>query len=570
MRQNIEQKIKNSLKAASDKVGIIDPEINLEHPDDINHGDFSSNIALVYSKIVKSSPKALAENIMVELKKNLPAEVCVVEIAGPGFINFKIVDSYFSKEVLKIDGDFGKGNCDKGKKVMVEYTDPNPFKIFHIGHLMSNTIGESISRFIEFSGAEVIRANYYGDVGLHVAKTMWALLQNKEKFPSEKILLVSRIEFLGEMYVLGANSYENESVKKEIVEINKKIFEKSDPEINSFYDLGKSWSLEYFETIYRKLGTSFDEYFPESEVALDGVKIVKEFIKKGVFEESQGAIVFPGEKHGLHTRVFINSEGLPTYEAKELGLTKKKFDLHPDLRESVVITANEQSDYFKVLIKTVECLYPNIASRMKHLSHGLLRPTSGKMSSRKGNIVSAENLIKEFESLVMGKMKDREWKENEKEVVAEIVAMAALKYVVLRQAIGGDITYDPDKTVSFEGDSGPYLQYACVRAEAVIRKALEADISTKIKNMPEKVELLERMLVRFPEVIERSRLEYAPHHTVTYLVELSSAFNSYYATNKIIDETDPFSPYRVALTKAFVHVLTNGLWVLGIKVPEKM
>jgi arginyl-tRNA synthetase len=569
VKQTIEEKLVASLRTAAEKVGITDPEVHLEHPDDISHGDYATNLALAYSKILKTNPKALAEKILEEFKKDLPAEVESASIAGPGFINIKIRDSFFVENILAIDGDYGKGNQDKGKKVMVEYTDPNPFKIFHIGHLMANTIGESLSRVVEFSGAKVIRANYFGDVGLHVAKTMWGILQNKNDFPKESESLVSRIEFLGKMYVLGSNA-EGEVAIKEITEINKKIFEKSDAEINKFYDLGRKWSLEYFETIYKKLGTKFDEYFPESSVAGDGIKIVQEFLKKGIFEISEGAIIFPGEKYGVHTRVFINSQGLPTYEAKELGLTKKKFELYPDLSESVVVTANEQSDYFKVLLKAIGAMYPDIASKMKHLSHGILRPTSGKMSSRKGNIVSAEELLNEFQTLVLEKMKDREWKGNEKETVAEMVAIAALKYVVLRQAIGGDIIYDKEKIVSFEGDSGPYLQYATVRAEAVVKKAHEAGISEKISSKPEQVALLERMLARFPETITRAHLEYAPHHIVTYLVELSSAFNSYYAVNKIIDEKDPLSPYRVALTKAFVSVMKSGLWVLGIKVPERM
>ncbi len=569
MKHTIKEKLILSLRTAAEKAGITDPKVHLEHPEDIFHGDYATNLALAYSKALKTSPKILAEKILEEFKKDLPNEVESTSIAGPGFINIKLKDSVFIENVLTIGSDYGKGNQDMGRKVMVEYTDPNPFKIFHIGHLMANAIGESLSRIIEFSGAKVIRANYFGDVGLHVAKTMWGILNTKADFPDESEPLVSRIEFLGKMYVTGSNA-EGEKEIKEIAAINKKIFEKSDAEINEFYDLGRKWSLEYFETIYKKLGTKFDEYFPESSVAGDGVKIVQEFLKKGIFETSEGATIFPGEKYGVHTRVFINSQGLPTYEAKELGLTKKKFELYPDLSESVVVTANEQSDYFKVLIRAIGAIYPEIASKMKHLSHGILRPSTGKMSSRKGNVVSAEELLNEFQTLVLEKMKDREWKGNEKEMVAEMVAIAALKYVVLRQAIGGDIIYDKEKIVSFEGDSGPYLQYAAVRAEAVVRKAHDVGISEKVSSKPTEATLLERMLARFPETIERSRIEYAPHHIVTYLIELSSAFNSYYAVNKIIDEKDSLSSYRVALTKAFVSVMKNGLWVLGIKVPERM
>ncbi|HEY4478546.1 MAG TPA: arginine--tRNA ligase, partial [Candidatus Paceibacterota bacterium] len=279
---------------------------------------------------------------------------------------------------------------------------------------------------------------------------------------------------------------------------------------------------------------------------------------------------FHGDKYGEHTRVFINSQGLPTYEAKEIGLIKNKFKKYPNLNESIVVTANEQSDYFKVIIASLKVMYPDIAVKMKHISHGILRPSSGKMSSRKGNVVSADDLISEFEVLVKEKIKDREFNKDEYNEVLNDVSISALKYTILHQAIGGDIIYDPKKAVSFEGDSGPYLQYATVRANAVIVKARENNISEKVETLPEKVDLLERLLIRFPEIIERSRLEYAPHYIVTYLIELSSAFNSYYANNQIIDKNNSLSPYRIALTKVFVQVMKSGLWILGIKVPGRM
>jgi len=558
---NMRDKIKISLIEILEKLGIENPKIELEHPEDILHGDFSTNIALVYAKELKINPKVLAEKIINSIGDIENIER--IEIAGIGFINFRIKDSYFFNNILKIKESYGKNNLDKNKEIMVEYTDPNPFKVFHIGHLMANTIGESLSRIVEFSGAEVIRACYQGDVGLHVAKTIWAILDNTEN----KI----DIKYLGKMYVLGNEKYEiDENVKKEIIEINKKIFEKSDEKINKIYKEGRDLSLEYFDTIYRRLGTKFDEFFFESEVAEDGLKIVKEFLKKGIFEESDGAIIFHGDKYGEHTRVFINSQGLPTYEAKEIGLIKNKFKKYPNLNESIVVTANEQSDYFKVIIASLKVMYPDIAVKMKHISHGILRPSSGKMSSRKGNVVSADDLISEFEVLVKEKIKDREFNKDEYNEVLNDVSISALKYTILHQAIGGDIIYDPKKAVSFEGDSGPYLQYATVRANAVIVKARENNISEKVETLPEKVDLLERLLIRFPEIIERSRLEYAPHYIVTYLIELSSAFNSYYANNQIIDKNNSLSPYRIALTKVFVQVMKSGLWILGIKVPGRM
>jgi arginyl-tRNA synthetase len=552
-----------ALEKASINVGIVQPIVKLTHPEDVTFGDFSSSIAMVHAKTLNMSPKDLAEKIVEKLNSDLPSIVESVSVAGPGFINFKIKDELFAKQIVNISKDlenYGKISKDVGKQVMVEYTDPNPFKVFHIGHLMANTIGETLSRIVEFSGAKVIRACYQGDVGLHVAKTIWAI-KNDGKY-------IDSIEYLGSMYALGSAKFdEDEAIKAEIVDINKKIFNRSDTEINKIYDAGRKFSLEYFDGIYAKLGTKFNHFFFESELANDGVAIVNEFLKKNIFEKSDGAIVFPGEKYGVHTRVFINSQGLPTYEAKELGLTKKKFEMYPNLSESIVVTANEQDAYFQVLIKCISTIFPDIGLRMKHLSHGILRPSTGKMSSRKGNVVSADELIGEFESLVTEKTKDRDFTDTEKNIINNQVAIAGLKYTILRQAIGGDIIYDPKKAVSFEGDSGPYLQYATVRAKAILTKA--GDIQS-VDILPNNVSLLEKLLVRFPEVIERARNEYAPHHIITYLTELSSAFNSYYANNQIIDSKDVMSPYRICLTRVFVQTMSNGLWVLGIQVPERM
>ncbi len=568
-------KLIKTIVIALEKQGVANPIVNLEHPEDNAFGDFSSSVALAYSKQLKISPKELAGEIIEDLKSQNIDEVKSIEIAGPGFINFKLKDSYFTSEIVnfsKKGENVGKISADNGKKIMVEYTDPNPFKIFHIGHLMANTVGESLSRIVEFSGAEVIRACYQGDVGLHVAKTLWATLNDRgNSKKSDEDLKEITVKYLGDMYVIGNNKYEtDEKIKQEIIEINKKVFDKSDKEINEVYDLGRKLSLEYFDEIYKKLGTKFDQFYFESEVASDGIKVVKEFLAKGIFENSEGAIVFPGEKYGEHTRVFINSQGLPTYEAKEIGLTKKKFEQHSDLSESIVITANEQNAYFKVILAALNVMYPDIALKTKHISHGLLRPSSGKMSSRKGNIVSAEVLIEEFESLVEEKLKDRKFDKSEHDDVRKEVAIAALKFTILRQAIGGDIIYDPTKAISFEGDSGPYLQYATVRANAVLEKAKLAGISESIKDMPENVDFLEKMLIRFPEVIERARKEYSPHYIVTYLTDLASAFNSYYANNQLINIEDSLSPYRIVVTKVFSQIMKKGLWILGISVPKRM
>jgi len=585
--------------------------VKLEYPENPEHGDFSTNMAMVHAKESQMSPKALAEKIITEFKKRSPEYVRDVTIAGPGFINFFIEDEYFAKEIIEAskNSEFGIQTRDPSRKVMVEYTDPNPFKVFHIGHLMANAIGESIARLVEYSGAKVVRANWQGDVGPHVAKAVYGALESqKSKVKSQKSNTKETEhgtqnaerpeEFWGRAYVIGAEAYENDpEAKKEIEAINKKIYDRSDPTITALYDKGRAESLEAFEQIYKRLGTKFDEYFFESLEGRVGQGIVEEYLAQGIFERSEGAVVWKGESAGLHTRVFINSQGLPTYEAKELGLNREKFELHPDLTQSIIVTANEQNDYFRVVLKVMELIFPEIARRTKHISHGLLRFATGKMASRKGNVISAEQLISDIRKLVEVKIADRGFKPGEAEEIADIIAIGAIKYTILRSSIGSDIIFDSSASISFEGDSGPYLQYAVVRAKSVIKRAEEEEIigpasaseslssaagpqrSSKSDSsaeagiglsFPEKVTLLEKLLTRFPDILARAAQECAPQIVANYLIALAGAFNSFYASQVIIDEKDPLSPYYVALTQAFKTVMTNGLWVLGIKVPGRM
>ena len=551
-------------------LGIDPASIKLEYPENPDHGDYATSVALANAKKQGMNPRALAEKIVVELEKNKPHFVESLSIAGPGFINIKIKDVVFANKVVEISKGvekYGYSTVDSGKEIMVEYTDPNPFKVFHIGHLMSNAIGESISRLVQASGAQVVRANWQGDVGPHVAKAIWGALNSKEV----KTDFASPEAFWGHAYAFGSKEYDaNEQIKKDIDAINKKIYDRSYSVINDLYDVGRQESLDAFEVIYKRLGTSFNNYFFEGIEGRNGEAVVRKHLDDGIFTKSEGAIIFKGEDHGLHTRVFITSHGLPTYETKEIGLNVEKFKLYPNLAESIIITANEQSDYFRVLLKVFGLILPTIASKTRHISHGLMRFASGKMSSRKGNIISGETLINDIKQLVLEKIAGRDFSEVEKDATADIIAIGAIKYTILRQAIGGDVIFDSSASISFEGDSGPYLQYSAVRARSIVTKAEQEKIdSTKI-SIPQAVSPIEKLISKFPEIVERARVEYSPQDVAGSLIALASAFNSYYASNMIVDSKDPESPYRVALTKAFLTTMTNGLWILGIKIPEKM
>lgn len=514
------EKLKNSIEE------ILGREVTLVHPKDLKNGD--------YSLIVDTET---AEEDFQKLESSKLEYVERIEFVKPRFINIYLSKDFFKKslgEIIEKGGSFGRGEHAKGFKVMVEHTALNPFKQFHIGHMMPNVIGSTISRIFEWNGAEVKQVNYQGDKGMHVAEAVWAVLNGK-----------AELEPIGNAYVVGNKAYQEDgAAKKEIEEINKKLYDNSDSSVTKTYEEGRKKSLEYFENIYQKLGSKFDYYFFESETAPIGKEIVNENIGK-VFEESEGAVVFKGS----HTRVFINSKGIPTYEAKDLGNAKNKYDKYPyDL--SVVVTGNEIKEYFHVVLEAMSKVLPELAQKTKHLSHGMLRLPTGKMSSRTGDVITAESLIEQVKERVKGD---------------ERVAIGAIKYMILRQSIGGDIVFDIEKSVSTEGDSGVYLQYAYARAGSVLEKTGNLGILSYPTTDNQQPTTIERLLYRFPEIVKRAGKDYAPNYITTYLTELAGSFNSFYAQEQILGDD-----YRLAITSAFRTVMGNGLNLLGIPAPEKM
>lgn len=526
----------------------------VERPGEMEHGDFATNAALAAAKVLKKSPKEVAEQLKEKLA-SIP-NIEKVEVAGAGFINFFLTREAIAKEVEEAAtaAEWGGNDLYKGKKVMVEYTDPNPFKEFHIGHLMSNAIGESVARVLEAAGAEVTRANYQGDVGLHVAKAIWGKQQKPDMA-------------WGVAYAYGSTEYdkENKENKEAIDDINKKVYE-NDSSIAGLYEEGRNYSLEEFEKIYAVLGTKFDKYFFESESWQVGLELVKKNIGK-VFEESEGAVVYKGEQDGLHTRVFLTKAGLTTYEAKDLGLfLLKQKSGNYDL--SITVTASEQKEYFKVVLAAAKHIaeIQDIANKTTHVTHGMMRFAEGKMSSRTGNVITGESLLTDLQAEAKEKMQGRELADTNK--VASQVAVGAIKYTVLKQGSGKDIIFDPEKSLSIEGDSGPYLQYAHTRALSLLKAAKGAGVEGSADGKPEHAHALERLLVHYPDVVAYAAEELEPHYVTTYLTELAAAFNNWYASGKIIGSEQ--EKYGILLAQAVEQTLAKGLSVLGIPAPEQM
>ncbi len=487
-----------------------------------------------------------------------------IEVAGPGFLNFYLRRDFFGEKITaaRTNGEtWGQNKSLIHEEVLVEYTSPNLFKPLHIGNLVGNIIGESVTRLFEYNGATVKRLNYPSDIGLTVAKAVWGLKKTAGD-PTD-------INALGEAYKVGNDAYEQDEIAKaEIVRVNESLYAEDDSELVALREQGIATSKTKLNAICKRLGTTFDAEIFESEAGPTGVEIVKKNVSK-VFDESDGAIVYRGEKAGLHTRVFLNSKGLPTYEAKDLGNFVKKQSLFPNWTTSIVVTGNEQTEYFKVLYAAIREVFIDVAEKkLEHIPTGFLTLTTGKMSSRKGNVLTGESLLAEMEE--SAREKAAESRTDNLEELTEQVAVAALKYQILKQAVGTNIVFDKERALSFEGDSGPYLQYTHARIMSVLKKAAEAGVEPSTELPPPTPYAVEKLIYQFPEVIATALRERAPHHVTGYLTELASVFNSFYATETIADPSDKFAPYKAAVADAVRLTLKNGLFVLGIRAPERM
>lgn len=560
------ERIRSVIGAELAKLGAGDVEFAVEWPAELAHGDFATNAAMAASKALGKPPREIAEALVSVLREALGADATRVEVAGPGFVNVTLSGDAVAQELekaIEAGETWGRNDTQKGKRVMIEYGNPNPFKEMHIGHLVSAVTGESLARLIEASGATTLRDTFGGDVGPQVAKSLWALRK-------DGITDVASAGEIGKAYAHGANAYEeSEKAKAEIDALNTKIYEivdtqeetaslsENDRTLLYLWQKGREVSMEEFERLFHILGTRHDYTFFDSDTTRPGIRVVRDALARGIFEESEGAVVYKGEKKGLFTLVFITSHGNPTYETKDIGLAFLKEE-RAETDQIIIVTGSEQVGHFKVMLAALEEIAPALAAKTSHVAHGLLQLTTGKkMSSRKGCAIMAADFISNLVETVIGR--------NPDPLVAEQVAVGALKYMILRSALGGNIVFDPDKSLSLDGDSGPYLQYAYVRATSILANADET--SGTVKALAEAYDIA-RLITRFPEVVKKAQTLEAPHVVAQYLTQLAGEWNSFYAKERILGGAH--EAYKLSLVRAFANTMKNGLWLLGIPAPERM
>lgn len=559
--------IKEQLHNALKELGVSVSDVVLQPPSHAGHGDYATNIAFIVSKELKKAPLQVAEELAAKIP--LKNGVAKVEAVKPGFINFYLSDDAILKHAVNAaQGSFDVPSFHFGsaKKVIVEFAHPNTLKLFHIGHLRNITTGETISRLLEAAGNTVIRANYQGDVGMHIAKTLWKIKQmqeNGELKDIEKASVRDKISIIGKAYAAGSTAFETDAdAKQEIIHINKQIYS-NDPEIMPLWTETRKWSLEYFDGIYTMVGTSFDVFYFESQMANRGVELVKEAVQKGILIEDQGAVIFPGEEYGLDRRVFLNSLGLPTYEGKELALSEKEFTDHGSIDKLIHVLGGEQVSFSKVTFKVQELLSIQ-KDQQYHLVYGWVDVKGQKMSSRKGNVVEGEWLLNEAKRTIL------ETYEKTDDATAQRLAVAAVKYAFLKNATLTKVDFDLSEAISINGNSGPYLMYTYVRTKSILAKAAAPSELTSVPELNEEELAVLRHLLHYPQVIHMAASTFSPNLLANYLYELSQLFNYFYQQHQIVKAPEAHQQLRLLMTQAVSQTLQHGLALLGIKTVEKM
>jgi len=532
-------------------------------------GDISSTIAFELAKIEKKNPAVIAAETAKKIK--LTKNFCKVAAQGP-YINFYFSDEFYSSLIKSIinDGEnFGKARK-TGSRIMVEYFDANTHKGVHIGHIRNISLGEAVCRLLEFNGNDVIRVNYQGDIGPHVAKCLWGFINlYGEKEPDVE----QKGVWLGKVYAEASKKIaENKELEKEVLDINLKLYSR-EKHIAELWRKTRQWCLEDFERFYKEFGVRFDEFFFESETEKIGREIALDMLSRGIAKKDEGAVIVDLKEEGLGVCVLLTKEGYPLYPAKDLGLAKLKFEKY-DPDRSIHVVGKEQEFYFKQLFKIFEKAGMKKAAEVSyHLIYELVMLPEGKMSSREGTMVLYEELKERLLSKTIGEVKSRhpDWSEERIYKTAKIIALAAIKFSMLRRENNRVLVFDWEKALSLEGDSGPYLQYAYVRTEGILKKAdYKPSVSRDYAFNDDEKKLLKKLLF-FEKTVAAAGASLSPHVVCDYLLDLAAELNRFYSVCRVINaEKKEERETRLAIILATNTILKTSLGLLGIEVPDAM
>lgn len=591
---NLEEFLNQPVKKAVQTIFDISPE-KIEFQS--TRKDFEGDITLVIFpllKLIKGNPIEIGNKIGTFLVENV-VEVEKFNVVS-GFLNIVISDSYYSKffSEIKNNPTFGfVSQNEKEKAMMVEYSSPNTNKPLHLGHIRNNLLGFSVAKIIKASGKKVYKTQIINDRGIHICKSMlaWQKFGNGQTPESTGLKgdkLVGNFyvafdkQYKAEINDLIAQGQKEEEAKKNapsILEAQQMLldWEAGKPEVIELWKTMNSWVYEGFETTYKNLGVNFDSYYYESNTYLLGKEVVQFGLEKRIFEKDpDGSVWIDLTEEGLDRKIVLRSDGTAVYMTQDIGTAIQRVKDFPDVGGMVYTVGNEQDYHFKVLFLILKKLGFDWAKHLFHLSYGMVELPSGKMKSREGTVVDADDLMDEMTetaakiSQELGKLEG--YSEEEKQKLYKIIGLGALKYFMLKVDPKKSMLFNPEESVDFAGNTGPFIQYTYARIQSILRKA-NFDYSETITTLilhPKEKELL-KMLEMYPSIIQNAANQLSPALVANYTYDLVKEYNSFYQTVPILPETDLIlKKFRVQLSQKVGETIKSAFSLLGIEVPERM
>ncbi len=547
-----------------------DIEIQIEVPKNESLGDYAVP-CFEFSKQLKKSPSVIATEISEKLSSELFEKIIPT---GP-YINFFINPEKLSEETLKKiekeKEEYGKSSEGKHQKIMIEFSSPNTNKPLHLGHVRNMLIGESLSRIYEKTGHEVVRGCLVNDRGVHICKSMLAYRRwGHHKLPDKK-----SDHFVGDFYVKFAKEVkEDESLDVKAQDMLR-LWEAGDKETHELWKKMNDWVYEGFDETYKSLGIKFDKIYYESKIYEKAKEIAVESLKEGIFEnDDKGNIIAPLKKYGFgEDKVVLRKDGTTVYITQDIYLAKKKFEDYK-LDKSFYVVGSEQNLHFQQLFKILEMIKITKIENLKHVSYGMVNLPEGKMKSREGTVVDADDLVFEVVSLAKEEVNQRYNDLSEKEIEerSRKIGIGAIKFFILKMDASKDMVYNPKESVSFDGETGPYVQYAYARINSIFEKGDVKKLHHKIDYSlyDDKEKQVIKKIKEYPNIVSSSMKQFKPSLVARYLLDLSQMFNEYYHSHQILKESEELKNARLHLLDAIRIVIKDGLNLLGIDAVERM
>ena len=595
LEDKIAQSVVSAVKALYD-ADVDIAQIQLQKTKKEILGDFTL-VVFPLLKVSRKSPEQTALEIGAFVKEHMPevAEISVIK----GFLNFILTAEVWIEKLEQIDATQNFGfvpQTDKSPLVMIEYSSPNTNKPLHLGHVRNNLLGFSLSRILQAAGNEVVKTNIVNDRGIHICKSMlaWKMFGNGA---TPESLNQKGDHLVGDYYVKFDQEYkaqikelmaggmpEDEAKQKaplmqEAQDMLRK-WENGDAEVMKLWNMMNSWVYAGFDETYNRLGVSFDKIYYESQTYLEGKKKVEEGLAKGVFfKKEDGSVWADLSNEGLDEKLLLRADGTSVYMTQDIGTAKLRYDDYK-IDKMVYVVGNEQNYHFQVLSILLYRLGFEWGKDLVHFSYGMVELPEGKMKSREGTVVDADDLMDEMErnAFEISKELGRQEQTSEEELreTSRKVAMGALKYFILKVDPRKNMTFNPKESIDFNGNTGPFVQYTYARIQSVLRKAMEKnmDMNSKIDgNLPlsqEELDLIQN-LSSFPAVLGQAAAEYSPSLIANYVYDLAKEFNQFYHDFSMLkEENEAMRLFRLKLARNVARIIKNALYLLGIEAPEKM